>query len=395
MANTSCDGLWAGLLDAATGALHPAASASLRELDPSLWLEPTALHSGSRRARQALDQARERIAHGLGVRPDEVSFTPSAATALRLGMAGLGYAGRRRGARVVTSAVERAVILQPARYAAARSGDPHSHEAVPVDHLGRIDLEAWATAVAAPGTAYAVLQSANGEVGTRQPLAQAWAATQAHGIPLLVDASASLGRDASPEHFDVLAGDAQSWGGPPGVGVLVVRTGTRFRRDAPPSGIEQGRSDDPLVIPLVVAAAAAWDAVAQERDNEAAAAGHLIDQIRAAASAVPEVDVVGDPTDRLHHIVTFSALLADGEELVRQFDRRGFAVGSGSACTSSTLEPSHVLAAMGALTHGNVRITLPLAAASPDRAATVAAFCAVLPDVVAEVRAQLSAGGAS
>lgn len=91
--------------------------------------------------------------------------------------------------------------------------------------------------------------------------------------------------------------------------------------------------------------------------------------------------------------MTFSALLADGEELVRQFDRRGFAVGSGSACTSSTLEPSHVLAAMGALTHGNVRITLPLAAASPDRAATVAAFCAVLPDVVAEVRAQLSAGG--
>ena len=106
---------------------------------------------------------------------------------------------------------------------------------------------------------------------------------------------------------------------------------------------------------------------------------------------MPDVDVVGDPEARLPHVVTFSALYADGEALVREFDRRGFAVGSGSACTASTLEPSHVLAAMGALTHGNVRITLPLAAVAPDRDAQVEAFCAAIADVVESVRTELGA----
>ena len=100
---------------------------------------------------------------------------------------------------------------------------------------------------------------------------------------------------------------------------------------------------------------------------------------------------MGDPVDRLPHVVTFSALYADGEALVREFDRRGFGVGSGSACTASTLEPSHVLAAMGALTHGNVRVTIPLAAVAPDRAAQVDAFCSVIAEVVASVRAELGA----
>jgi cysteine desulfurase len=102
--------------------------------------------------------------------------------------------------------------------------------------------------------------------------------------------------------------------------------------------------------------------------------------------------VVGDPDDRLPHVLTFSCLFVDGEALVHELDRRGFAVASGSACTASTLEPSHVLAAMGVLTHGNVRVTLPLAAAvggDVARSAGVDAFCTALPDAVAAVRAQL------
>jgi cysteine desulfurase len=97
--------------------------------------------------------------------------------------------------------------------------------------------------------------------------------------------------------------------------------------------------------------------------------------------------------DRLPHVVTFSSLFVDGEALVHKLDRRGFAVASGSACTASTLEPSHVLAAMGVLTHGNVRVTLPLAGTvsggEAARKAGVLAFCAALPDAVAAVRARL------
>ena len=102
---------------------------------------------------------------------------------------------------------------------------------------------------------------------------------------------------------------------------------------------------------------------------------------------------MGDPVDRLPHIVTFSCLFVDGEALVHELDRRGFAVASGSACTASTLEPSHVLAAMGVLTHGNVRVTLPLAAAvtggDEARSAGARAFGGALPEAVAAVRAQL------
>jgi cysteine desulfurase len=97
--------------------------------------------------------------------------------------------------------------------------------------------------------------------------------------------------------------------------------------------------------------------------------------------------VVGDPRARLPHIVTFSCLYVDGEALVDELDRAGFAVGSGSACTASTLEPSHVLAAMGVLTHGNVRVGLPIDVTQEQ----VDAFCAVLPGAVARVRAMLGA----
>ncbi|HPB72868.1 MAG TPA: aminotransferase class V-fold PLP-dependent enzyme, partial [Phycicoccus sp.] len=115
----------------------------------------------------------------------------------------------------------------------------------------------------------------------------------------------------------------------------------------------------------------------------------LVERIRKAASGIPDVQVVGDPVHRLPHIVTFSVLYVDGEALVHELDRRGFAVASGSACTSDTLEPSHVLAAMGVVTHGNVRITLPLEAVAPERDRDVARFCQELPDAVAAVRAQL------
>lgn len=113
-----------------------------------------------------------------------------------------------------------------------------------------------------------------------------------------------------------------------------------------------------------------------------------MDRVRDVAARIPDVAVVGDPEDRLPHVVTFSALYVDGEVLLEELARRDLVVGSGSACTSSDLRPSHVLAAMGVLTHGNVRITLPRASVAPRRAEWVRRFCADLPEVIAAVRAQ-------
>jgi cysteine desulfurase len=212
-------------------------------------------------------------------------------------------------------------------------------------------------------------------------------------VPLLVDAMASLGRDARPTAYDVLAGDARSWGGPGGVGVLVVPERTRWRRPGPASELEGGRTDAEPVVALALAAAEAWQQAEATRATEQARAAELVGRIRAVVADIPDTEVVGDPADRLPHVVTFSCLYVDGEALVGELDRRGFAVASGSACTSSTLEPSHVLAAMGVLTHGNVRVTLPLEAVATHRAADVDRFLAALPDAVAAVRAELGAAG--
>ena len=373
--------------------MHPVARATLTAAVEAGWADPRRLHAEGRAARRLLEDSRAVLADGIGVRPEEIAFTPDGPTAVRWMARGLSYAARRRGARVVTSAVEHSAVLLPARHEAAQAGDRSLASLVPVDRLGRVDVDTWAQEVLVPGTVAALLQHANGEVGTVQPLARAHDSCRAAGVPLGVDAQASLGRVPPPHDYDVLAGDAQSWGGPGGLGVLVVPDRTRWLLPGPadPDAALHGPSRHTPWVPLALAAAEAWQQTSATRATDAAEAFALVDELRTAAATVADVEVVGDPVDRLPHVLTFSALYADGEALVRAFDRRGFAVASGSACTSSTLEPSHVLAAMGALTHGNTRITLPLAAVSPDRDREVRDFAAVIAVVVAAVRAELGA----
>jgi cysteine desulfurase len=355
------------------------------------WADPARLHAEGRRARALLDRSREVVAAGLGVRPAEVSFLPSGPTALARAVDGLAYAARRRGARTVASAVEHSAVLVPGRARAAAADEASLLAEVGVDRTGRLDLDAWRSALAVPGTVVAALQSANGEVGTRQPLAQAREAAEARAIPLVVDAMASLGRDDVPAAWDVLVGDARSWGGPP-LGILVVREGVRWQWSDARADVEHGRTDVTPWVPIALAAAEAWQQTAATRAEDSRVARALVDDIRAAAAAVPDTEVVGDAEDRLPHVVTFSSLYVDGEAVVGAFDTAGFAVASGSACTSSTLEPSHVLAAMGVLTHGNVRVTLPLPAVSTGLADDVAAFVAVIDPTVRGVRDQLGVG---
>jgi cysteine desulfurase len=132
----------------------------------------------------------------------------------------------------------------------------------------------------------------------------------------------------------------------------------------------------------VLAAAAALQAVAAERGAVAARQHALVDRLRAGLAALPDVEVVGDPVRRLPHVLSFSCLYVEGEALVTELDRRGFAVASGSACTASALEPSHVLAAMGALTHGNVRVSLGRETSPADVERLLGCF----PDVLTALR---------
>lgn len=373
---------------------HPLARQAFEQALADGWADPRRLHAEGRRAARLLDGAREAVAAVLGARTQEVRFTPSHTASLHTAVAAAAAARRRAGSAVVVSAVERAAVLHAASLAsrapggggaAGPAGEPAAP--VPVDRLGRVDVDAMAAAVGAPGVALAALQHANGEVGTVQPVGVVHDAARAAGVPLLVDAGASVGHVAVPDTWDLLAADPGDWGGPAGVGVLAVRQRVRTA----PAGPED---EDPwapggVSVPLAFAAAVALQAVESDRVAQEARRRALVERVRAEVSRIPDVEVVGDPDGRLPHVATFSFLYVDGEALVTELDRHGFAVGSGSACTASTLEPSHVLAAMGVLTHGNVRIAL-------DRSTTadeVERFCAVLPDAVARVREMLGVGG--
>ena len=365
-------------LDHASAApLHPAAREALIAALRDGWADPARRYAAGRRARLLLDAARQAVADAVGARPDEVSFPPSGTDAAQRAIAG-GLRGRRRSGRsLVTGAVEHSSVLHAGEAHEAGGGRT---VLIPVDPTGRVDAGAFAAAVRDGDVALASLQSVNHEVGTRQPVAEVAAACAAAGVPLHVDAAMSLGRepvDVGRLGAAMVSGSARKWGGPPGVGVLVVRRGTRYAPAAPAPGAEN--------VVLAVAAAAALTARTAEMSDELPRlAGHAERLRRELPRLVPDLQLHGpaDPAGRAAHIVSFSCLYVDGESLLGELDRAGIAVTSGSSCTTDTLEPSHVLAAMGALTSGNIRVSLGRESTGAD----VSRLLDVLPGAVRGLR---------
>jgi cysteine desulfurase len=373
--------------------LHPSAREALLAALDDGWADPARLHREGRRAQLLLEGAREAVAAELGCRPDELSFTSSGTQAVHLAVLGTVQA-RQSAARgpghLVASAVEHSSVLNAADWLARATGTAVTLTGV--DGLGRADVAEFAAAVRRERTLLACLQSANHEVGTLQPAAEVAAACRGAGVPLMVDVAASAGRLPVPDGWSLLTASARKWGGPAGVGLLVVRKGTRWRQPFPADDREHHRVPGVPNVPAALAAAAALESASRERGSDDAALRALVAQIRAAVPrAVPDSVVYGDPDARLPHIVTFSCLYVDGEALVTELDRAGFSVSSGSACVADTRQPSHVLAAMGALTHGNVRVSLP----RDVRAESVVEFLEVLPPIVAKVRETVRAANSS
>ncbi|MDX3686003.1 cysteine desulfurase/sulfurtransferase TusA family protein [Streptomyces sp. NBC_01693] len=374
--------------DAASSApLHPVARQALQASLDEGWADPARLYREGRRAALLLDAARETAAEAVGCRPDELVFTSSGTRAVHSGIAGVLSGRRRVGSHLVLSAVEHSSVFHSAAALEAAGG---SFTEVPVDRTGAVDPSAYDRALR-PDTALACLQSANHEVGTEQPVVETAGICAEAGVPLLVDAAQSLGWGPVPGRWSLLTASAHKWGGPAGVGLLAVRKGVRFAPQGPVDERESGRAAGFENIPAIVAAAASLRAVRAEAEAEAERLRALVNRIRTAVpELVPDVEVVGDPVRRLPHLVTFSCLYVDGETVLHELDRAGFSVSSGSSCTSSTLTPSHVLKAMGVLTEGNIRVSLPARTTEEE----VGRFLDVLPGVVAEVRERLGAPAA-
>jgi cysteine desulfurase len=323
------------------------------------------------------DGAREAIADVLGVPTAQAHFTASPHLGFERVIGGIMRARRGRD-RILVSAVERDAALQAAHFTA-----PHGVEVLPVDSLGHVSLEDLRAALEVPDVAMAVIQHANQEIGTVQDLAQIHALTQAAGVPLVVDATASIGHIPAPSHWDALVAHPADWGGPGGIGVVAVRRGTRWLHAWPegddwaPGGVN---------VPLALASAVALQERMETLDADANRLRGYVDRLRTEVSTLEGVHLVGDPDHRLPHVLTFAFLYLDGEPLLSGLDRAGVAVGSGSACAVSTVEPSHVLAALGALTHGNIRLGLHPGLTDSD----IDRFLEVLPRVVDDVRRQLT-----
>lgn len=364
--------------DAASGL--PLGPEARRALDAALdhgWADPGRLHRDGRVARQLLDAARSSVATCIGALPQEVVFTASGTQALHAGLLGLALGRRKVGTTVVASSVEHSAVLR-----AADSVAPGAQPVlVAVNPQAEVEVTAFRRAVEASGVALAAVQHVNHEVGAIQPLEQVHEAARGAGVPLLVDACAALGSVPVTPHWDVLAGSAHKWGGPAGVGILAVRTGGRWRSPVPTD--EAGRWAGFPNVPGAVAAATALEQATAALDQTTVRRARLLTILREQVPTLThDVLALGRP-DSAPHIICFTVLYADGEVLVTELDRAGFAVSSGSACTADTRRPSHVLAAMGAITHGNLRVSLPPETTDAD----VAGFLSALPGAIETARA--------
>ncbi len=373
-----------GYLDAAAGLpWHPVAAEAMQAALADGWADPARLAGPGRRSAVLLDAARAAMAAEFGIQPDELILLSSGAHALQLAVLG-SLAGRHRAGRtLVHSAVEHSTVLKAARWHAERGG---TVAVVPVDGTGRVAADRFLAAANAPGVATAVLQAANHEVGTRQPVAEVAAGLAGTAVPLVVDASQQLVCGEPPASAPIFTADPRLWGGPAGVGLLVVRRGTRWLPPFPVDETESGRGLGVPNVPAVVAAAAALRATRADRALHAERLAGYVEQLRhRIPQAVPDALVLGPDraADRLPQLLTFSCPYLDGEALLTALDRHGFAVSSGSSCTSDSLTPSHVLVAMGALSTGNVRLSLHAGVGQAD----IDRFLGVLPAAVAEVRA--------
>lgn len=333
------------------------------------WADPARLYREGRRAALLRDSARESVAARIGARPDEVTLVAEGALPLVIRSF---FEGSGALERLVCSAVEHSSVLAEADDLVARGGRA---DIVGVDRAARVDLTSYLQAL--PGATLAVLQAANHEVGTRQPVAEVAAASGETGVPLLVDASVTLGRDDPPAGWSILVGRANSWGGPPGVALVAVRR----HLHAPPLDLPHAG------LPAELAAARGLEWADEHREADAARARILTERIRESVPrSVADVALLGSD-DRVAHLTALSCLFVDGEALVLGLDREGYAISSGSSCVSDLRRPSHVLVAMGALTQGNVRVSLPFGVTDE----TVDGFIEAMPRVTSDVRAMLHA----
>jgi cysteine desulfurase len=308
---------------------------------------PSSTHAYGRAAREALDDAHDRLARAIGAEAREIVFTSGGTEASNLAVKGAAWAGRARGARLVASAVEHHAVGHTLQHL-----EKFGFEVVevPVDRYGRVD-PAEVEAAINERTILVAVMLANNEVGTIQPIADIARVVRGHrGVLLHVDAVQAapwVDLDVGALGADFVALGAHKAEGPKGTGALWIRKGTHILAQQHGGSQERHRRAGTENVAGAVGMATAFELVSAERGASVPRIRALRDRLGAALTEVDGVELTGHPTERLAHILSIVARNVDGGSVTVALDLEGIAASTGSACTSGSTEVSHVLAAMG------------------------------------------------
>lgn len=333
---------------AATTSLRPEARTAMEPFLTADFGNPSSLHYDGQRAKRALDAARDTLASALGAEFSEVTFTSGGTESDNAALVGVMLAHRARGDHFVTTQIEHEAVLNTARFLETLG---FRVTYLPPDAFGRISPESIADALTDKTVLVSVMH-ANNEVGTLQPIAEIAAVCCARGVLLHTDAVQTFGQlpvTVDTLGVDLLSVSGHKIGGPKGMGALYVRSDISIEPFVHGGGQERGRRAGTENVAAIVGFAEAVHLLLPERDALAARLSCLRDRLISALFArLPGLGTLnGHPTDRLPNNVHVSILGFDSETLLLRLDRAGISASSGSACTSGSLEPSHVLAAMG------------------------------------------------
>jgi cysteine desulfurase len=351
---------------------------------------PSSVHGHGRKARAALDEARERLARGLNAQPREVIFTGGGSESINLALKGVAWAGKGRGNRLITSAVEHHAVLHSMRHL-----EKFGFEVVvlPVDRYGRLDPEQLDQALN-DRTILVSLMLANNEVGTIQPLGELVRRVRAHrGVAIHVDAVQAapyMAIDVQEMDIDLLSIAAHKFEGPKGVGALYLRHGTILLPQMHGGSQERFRRAGTENVAGAYGMAVAYELARAEQAEVAPRLAALRDRLRDSLTSLPNVELTGHPRKRLPGHLSVIARETDGEALILNLDMAGISASTGSACTTGSTEPSHVLTALGypeEETRGSLRLTLGRTTTDAD----IDHALAVVPQTISRLRSATAA----
>ncbi len=373
--------------NAATTACAPEVVAAMMPYFTQVFGNASSIHAWGREAKRAVEAARRQVAKALNAAvPQEILFTAGGSESDNWAIKGAAFARQERGRHIITTAIEHHAVLHTCQWL-EKQGFEVTY--LPVDACGRVSAAQVEKALR-PDTVLVSVMTANNEVGTIQPVAEIGEICRARGVLFHTDAVQAVGAipvDVQAMNVDLLSLSAHKFHGPKGVGALYVRRGVKLDNlihgGAQERGMRAGTENLPGIVGLGRAIELATGSLAENAARIICLRERLIAGIR---ERVSDVRLNGHPTERLPGNCNLSFGQVEGEALLLRLDLAGIAGSSGSACTSGTLDPSHVLLAMGlspAAAHGSLRLTLGTDATDAD----IDAVLERLPPIVEDLRA--------